>query len=64
MRFFLSMYGRDMGEFHVHLLKDGQSENVFLKKGNQGNKWFEGKIPLPANEEYRVRYRLLFFYQF
>uniref|UniRef100_A0A7M5USN9 MAM domain-containing protein n=1 Tax=Clytia hemisphaerica TaxID=252671 RepID=A0A7M5USN9_9CNID len=55
MRFFLSMNGRDMGDFDVELLQNGKAKNVFSKKGNQGNKWREGRVELPANQELKVR---------
>ena len=54
LRFFLNMNGRDMGEFDVELLQNGQSKNVYTKKGNQGKAWREGRVELPANQEYRV----------
>ena len=50
------MYGRNINALKVFKISSsGAGTELFLKTGNQGNKWFDVKIDLPAGGSYQVR---------
>ena len=50
------MYGRNVNALKVFKISlSGAGTELFKKTGNQGNKWFDVKIDLPASGSYQVR---------
>ena len=50
------MYGLDINALKVLKIgSSGAGTELFKKTGDQGNKWFDVKIDLPAGSSYQVR---------
>ncbi|KAK3718970.1 hypothetical protein QZH41_017584, partial [Actinostola sp. cb2023] len=54
LSFWYHMYGSDINTLRV-LIKKGLSKSiVWSKSGQQGNKWFEGKVNLTSKDEFQI----------
>lgn len=54
LRMFANMNGKDIGHLRVYIVENNREKSVVEKTGEQGKEWFEIKIDLPVNIDYKV----------
>nr|XP_006819779.1 PREDICTED: apical endosomal glycoprotein-like [Saccoglossus kowalevskii] len=57
IRFWYTMYGRNVGRLNTYILQNGETAMqtpVWTRSGNQGPTWLLGEINLPLNGTFRI----------
>lgn len=54
MSFWHHMYGSTIGTLNVWMAVNNTKILMWQRKGNKGNTWFQGQIPVKSNSPYQV----------
>ena len=57
LSFWYHMYGTHINSLNVYLLNAGTTglgNNIFRRRGNQGNKWIQGEVTIQTQPGYKV----------
>ena len=58
--FYYHMYGKDVDTLNIYLSSNGETTLQWTLKGEQGNKWQDGEVPIkPGGGDFKVEFSLL-----